>query len=148
MDEQQEQSITLLFLNTHRLSIPLTLTNNVSILKKYLIENWSADFIAPLDSDDSNMGFKPTSIDQIRMIHLGKPLTDDMLISDLNLNLSDIIHVSFKPVVKNEQQQQHKGLSLKRGKSTTSNENKNTNDGSASNSNVQEKNGGGCCAIV
>lgn len=141
--EQQssgQEYITLLFLNTYRLSVPLSSPSSpsdVSLLKKYIIEHWSQDFISPLDQDQPEL--RPSSIDQIRMIHLGKPLSDEILINDLNLKMSDVIHVSFKPITRVES----RGHSMKRGAGSGA-----ENDGKKVATNSDEQHGGGCCIIA
>ncbi|CCH42508.1 hypothetical protein BN7_2052 [Wickerhamomyces ciferrii] len=146
-------TITLLFLNTHRETLQTSkIPSNIPLLKKYLLENWSNDF-----NNLENPNEKPLNINQIRLIHLGKQLENES-INQLNLQTSDIIHVTLKPNLNNGNN--NTGTSIL--KKTTSNITKNSNRLERSNqsnnqssnnnrmenleSNSNDKNG--CCIIV
>lgn len=158
----EDKSITLLFLNTHRTTLPLSnCPSTVDELKKYLVENWISEY-----NHSSNNG-TTTEIDdppvdpvQIRLIHLGRPLQDNEAINELNLQMSDVIHVSIRPIeLKKVQSRKQKDLQKKskndgskRGQKIVADHNENvenstSGDGDPDNNN-DKANGGGCCVIV
>lgn len=158
-----EESIILLFQNNERLIITPELLKVKSIddiyvksLIKYIYLNW-----------DSNGNEAPESIYQIRLIHLGKTLGNDLnfesfenreeihpasddeneglKLNELNLNVSNIIHVSLKPIEsikkikkKNARKSnaRSRSASIKQSKVLSADEEENVNSKS------------GCCIIV
>lgn len=78
-------------MNNHKQVINLREFNSKSTINSVLaeiFEKW----------DETKVGEKkPASASSIRLIHLGKQLSPNQHLSDLNLTYSDIIHLSIKP---------------------------------------------------
>lgn len=153
----EDKSITLLFLNTHRTTLPLSnCPSTILQLKTYLIDNWISEYNhSSTEGTTTEVDDPPVNPEQIRLIHLGRPLQDDEAINLLNLQMSDVIHVSIRPLELGKvQSRKQKDLQKKtkidgskRGRKNVENEAGENSTGDVNTEGNNNK-GGGCCVIV
>jgi hypothetical protein len=122
-------SLVLLFPNTHRQECDLEVfdqkvTEDITAqeLMEYIYHQYSNP-LTKLETNETRTNIKPqdgvnTGVwgdeipqkwEQIRLIHMGAALKPEMKLNQLKLDISNVIHVSCKPIILDTDQKGKKG---------------------------------------